>query len=75
MEAPRPQAGAPMGAATMGQLQSKVVETPEASLERIAELRKQGKHEEADKALAEFRKRYPDYRMSDEVRAKVERTK
>ena len=72
MESPRPQASASAGARVMGQLQSKV-EAPEAWLERIAELRKQGKHEEADKALAEFRKRYPDYRLSDEVRAKVEK--
>jgi hypothetical protein len=42
-------------------------------LERIAELRKQGKHEEADKALAEFRRAYPDYRLSEEMRAKVEK--
>ena len=58
----------------MGQMQSKVeVEAPGPWLERIAELRKQGKHEEADKALAEFRKQYPDYRISDETRAKVEK--
>ena len=36
---------------------------------------RQGRHEEADKALAEFRKRYPDYRISDEMREKVERPK
>jgi hypothetical protein len=47
--------------------------SPELWLEQIAELRKHGKHEEADKALAEFRKRYPDYRISDEVKAKVEK--
>jgi hypothetical protein len=73
MESSRPQANAPMGAAASGQLQSRVMETPEAALERIAELRRQGKHEEADKALAEFRKQYPDYRLSDEMRAKVEK--
>jgi hypothetical protein len=71
MEAQRPQASV----MARGKLESKVMETPEAALERIAELRKQGKHEEADKALAEFRKQYPDYRISDETRAKVERTK
>jgi negative regulator of sigma E activity len=60
------------GARAMGQMQSKV-EAPEAWLERIAALRKDGKHEEADKALAEFGKRYPDYRISDEMRAKVEK--
>lgn len=36
-------------------------ETPVKWLERIEELRKQGKLEEAAKSLAEFRKRYPDY--------------
>lgn len=35
--------------------------SPEAWLRRIAELRKQGKHAEADASLAEFKKRYPDY--------------
>jgi outer membrane biosynthesis protein TonB len=54
------------------QMESKV-ETPEAALERIAELRRQGKQEEADKALAEFRRRYPGYVLSDEMKAKVER--
>lgn len=38
-------------------------EPPEKWLERIAELRRAGRHEEADKALAEFRKRHPDYRV------------
>jgi hypothetical protein len=72
MESQRPQASTSAGARATGQLQSKV-ETPEAWLERIAALRKEGKHEEADKALAEFRKRYPDYRLTDEMRAKVEK--
>jgi len=74
MESPRPQASTSSGARVLGQIQSKV-ETPESWLERIAGLRKEGKHEEADKALAEFRKQYPDYRISDETRAKVERAK
>jgi hypothetical protein len=47
--------------------------SPELWLEQIAELRKQGKHDEADKALAEFRKRHPDYKLTDEMRVKVER--
>jgi len=47
--------------------------SPERELERIAELRRQGRQDEADKALAEFRKRYPDYVISDEMKAKVER--
>jgi hypothetical protein len=74
MESARTQASAAAGARATDQMQSKVeAETPESSLERIAQLRKQGKQEEADKALAEFRKRHPDYRISDEMRAKVER--
>jgi hypothetical protein len=48
---------------------------PEQLLERVAELRQQGKHEEADKALAEFRQRYPEYRISEEMLKKVERPK
>ncbi len=47
--------------------------SPEQWLQGIADLRRQGRHEEADKALAEFRKRYPDYRLTDEMRAKVEK--
>ena len=39
--------------------------TPEHWLERIAQLRKEGRNEEADKELAEFRKRYPDYAIPD----------
>jgi hypothetical protein len=48
-------------------------ESPEAALQRIAELRRQGRHDEADKALAEFRRRYPDYRIAEEMLKKVER--
>jgi TolA-binding protein len=50
-------------------------ESPERVLERIAELRKEGHHDEADKLLAEFRQRYPDYRISEEMLQKVERKK
>src|ERR1041385_1051015 len=46
---------------------------PERELKHIAELRRLGRDDEADKALAEFRKRYPDYRIGEEMRAKVER--
>jgi hypothetical protein len=48
---------------------------PERLLERIAELRKEGRHDEADKLLAEFRQRHPDYRISEEMLQKVERRK
>jgi hypothetical protein len=39
--------------------------TPEKWLERIAELRKQGREREAQESLAEFRKRYPDYKIPE----------
>src|SRR5258706_2555547 len=48
-------------------------EPPEKWLERIAQLRQQGGHDEADKALAEFRKRYPDYRIPQATLEKVEK--
>ena len=38
---------------------------PEKWLETIAELRKNGQHEEADKLLEEFRKRFPDYKVPE----------
>jgi hypothetical protein len=50
-----------------------VADTPERELERIAELRKQGRHDEADKALAEFRKHYPEFKLTDAMRERVER--
>ena len=43
------------------------VEPPEKWLERIAELRRQGQHDEADKALEEFRKRYPGHKIPETV--------
>lgn len=46
---------------------------PEADLARIVELRERGQHEEADRLLAEFRRRYPDYRIAEEMLKKVER--
>ena len=45
------------------QLSAYALQSPEQWLQGIADLRRQGRHEEADKALAEFRKRYPDYRI------------
>ena len=54
-------------------LAQKLADTPERELERIAELRAQGRHDEADKALAEFRKRYPDYRIPEAMRERLER--
>jgi hypothetical protein len=63
--APAPAAARPMA--------KPAVEPPEQWLERIGELRKQGKHDEADKALAEFRRTYPDYRISEAMLEKVEK--
>jgi hypothetical protein len=47
--------------------------TLEQELERIADLRKQGRHDDADKALAEFRKRYPDFKIPEAMLERVER--
>jgi TolA-binding protein len=49
------------------------VPAPEQWLQGIADLRRQGRHEEADKALAEFRRTYPDYRISEAILEKVEK--
>jgi len=65
--APRAVAGAVMGSA------AGVAETPAHWLERIAKLREAGLQKEADEALAEFRRRNPDYEIPKEMRARVER--
>jgi hypothetical protein len=75
-ESSQPQAvprEAPSGASARLLGQVAKAQSPEAALERIAELRRQGKHDEADKALAEFRRRYADYRIAEEMLKKVER--
>jgi hypothetical protein len=72
--APAPQESpAPRAERRVMREQAAKAESPEAWLERIAKLRAEGKHEEADKALAEFRKRYPDFRIAPEVRERVEK--
>ena len=78
MEQPEPQARSGPDAQVKGFAMRRaergaVEEAPERILERIAELRRQGKQDEADKALAQFRRRYPDYRIAEEMRKKVER--
>lgn len=40
-------------------------DTPERELERIAKLRDEGRHDEADAALKAFRARYPELRIPD----------
>jgi DUF1009 family protein len=52
---------------------SEAADTPEKELERIARLRSEGRHEEADRALAEFRKRHPDFRIPEPMLGRVER--
>ena len=52
---------------------SGALDTPERRLEHIADLRAKGLHDEADRALAEFRRAYPDYRLSEEWLRKLER--
>lgn len=61
------------GAVAASRLSAAYAETPERKLERIAELRQLGRHEEADKALAEFRKAYPDYKIPGAMLERLER--
>jgi len=71
-----PAAAAEPGAAAERRAQSSIMaaaEPPERWIERIAELRKLGKDDEADRQLAEFRKRYPEFRIPPETLEKVER--
>lgn len=44
---------------------------PTRELEAIAKLRAEGRHDEADKALAEFRRRRPDYRIPEAMWERV----
>jgi hypothetical protein len=46
---------------------------PAAELERIARLRTEGRHEEADKALDEFQRKHPGYRIPDAMWDRVKR--
>jgi hypothetical protein len=41
------------------------IDSPESWLERIVQLRKEGRQEAADKQLAEFRLRYPGYKVPE----------
>ena len=68
-EAPK----AAQGARAATSLSAYAAQSPEQWLQGIADLRKQCRHEEADKELAEFRKRYPDYKIPPAMRERVER--
>jgi hypothetical protein len=61
------------GARAASSLSAFALQSPEQWLQGIADLRKQGRHEEADRELAEFRKRHPDYRIPPTMRERVER--
>jgi hypothetical protein len=49
------------------------LQSPEQWLQGIADLRKQGRHDEADRSLAEFRKRHPGYQIPEAMLEKVEK--
>jgi outer membrane biosynthesis protein TonB len=66
----RPMAASRSAAAN---LQADVNETPDQWLARIVRMRALGRDDEADKELARFRERYPDYRMSAAMAKKVEK--
>ena len=69
MAKPELRENAPAAAAdSLSKLERTAELPPDKWLERIEELRKQGKLEEARASLAEFRKRYPDYRLPDALR-------
>lgn len=63
-------AGRPSAGTSVGKI-SAPPEAAEQWLERIAKLRDAGKVREADESLAEFRRRYPDYRIPEAMRARV----
>jgi len=72
-----PQANAQLGRADEGRraasLSAFALQSPEQWLQGIADLRRQGRHEEADKALAEFRKRFPSYKIPEAMLEKVKK--
>jgi hypothetical protein len=69
MAKPESRENAPAAAAdSLSKLERSTDLAPDKWLERIEELRKQGKLGEARASLAEFRKRYPDYRLPDALR-------
>jgi hypothetical protein len=59
--------------ATAGAVSGLAAATPEQWLQGIADLKRQGKHEEAERELAEFRKRYPNYRIPETITEKFEK--
>lgn len=54
-------------------LSASALQSPEQWLQGIADLRKQGRHDEADRSLAEFRKRHPGYQIPEAMLEKVKK--
>jgi hypothetical protein len=50
---------------------SELEHEPERELERIARLREEKRDDEADRALADFKRRYPDFRIPDAMLSRV----
>ncbi|MGZ5570105.1 MAG: hypothetical protein ACXWF6_03175 [Usitatibacter sp.] len=63
--------GAAAGSTETRALMRSGVGDPAAELDRIARLRAEGRHAEADKALEEFQRRYPDFRSPEAEWARV----
>jgi hypothetical protein len=59
--------------ATVGAASAFSGASPEQWLQGIDDLKRQGRHEEAERELAEFRKRYPDYRIPEAITEKFEK--
>ena len=70
---PQEQSRADEGARTGPRLAASAMQSPEQWLQGIADLRWQGWHDEADRQLAEFRKRYPDYKIPEPMLEKLKR--
>jgi hypothetical protein len=67
---PIPQTAPSAAGDTLG---ATIDQSPERWLERIADLRRQGRHEEADKAFADFRQQYPHYRIPEDMLGKIQK--
>jgi hypothetical protein len=59
--------------ATIGAASAFAAASPEQWLQGIDDLKRQGRHDEAERELAEFRKRYPDYRVPEAILEKFEK--
>lgn len=70
--APRPQAAPALRAKREATAGNAIADAdPARELERIARLRESAHHEEADRALKEFQRRHPDYRIPEAMWERV----